>query len=242
MIAALATADPPDARARTEVFFRSFCATAREGTPLLRRIAAAYGELGERVVADDDVRLFVTFLYQCARHFRPRIVVQTGTAAGTSSVALGLALRDNGSGTLLTIDPEPPEYFGVPEPVAIAREAVSRAGLDHVVRFVRGYSTIPLDAGRMTLPRAARWRLASLRGQPGVDMLVVDGDHTFLGCYLDLHYGHACLAPDGPRVIVCHDYCGIPEVKQAIKRWERTVRPRDMRLVPSPCGIRFLQV
>lgn len=210
--------------------------------PLFRRVAGAYGSDGSRMVADADVSVFLTILYRMTRYFRPRLVVQTGTATGASTVAMGLGLRDNGTGRLITIDPEPPSYFGVHNPVAVARAAVARMELDDVVEFDRGYSTIPLDVGRMTLPEAPRWRLPAARGAAGADLVVIDGDHTPLGAHLDLIYGTRVLAEDGPRLIVCHDYRSIDAVRAAFDAWAELVRPRFVHVVPSPCGIAIAQM
>jgi hypothetical protein len=228
--------------AAADLVFGSFRASRGRHWPLLRRMRALYAELSPSAITDDDLCAFLSFLYICVRVLRPRVIVQTGTAAGTSAIAMGLALRANGLGTLYTIDPEPPEYFGVRNPVAIARRLVHAAGLEGVVRFVRGYSTLPLDAGRMSLPRAPLWRLSAIYRRQRADLLVLDGDHTFLGVYLDLLYGAAGLAPDGPRAVVCHDYLGIPEVRRAVARWRRATPTRQDRLVPSVCGIKFFQL
>jgi predicted O-methyltransferase YrrM len=210
--------------------------------PLFRRVADAYGEKGRRVLADTDVSIFLTVLYRMVRYFCPRRVVQTGTATGASAVAIGFGLRDNGVGHLVTIDPEPPSYFGVQNPVAVARAAVTRARLDDVVQFDRGYSTIPLDGRRMTLPDAPRWRLPASRGPSGADLVVIDGDHTPVGAHLDLVYGTRVLAADGPGLIVCHDYRSIAAVRTAFDVWAEHVRPRFIHVIPSPCGIAIAQM
>lgn len=235
-----ATQGTPSAAA--DLVVGSFRTSRGRHWPLLRRMRAIYSPVSSSAIVDDDLCQFLSFLYICVRVLRPRVIVQTGTAAGTSAIAMGLALRANGSGQLYTIDPEPPEYFGVRDPVAIARQLVRAAGLDDRVQFVRGYSTLPLDGGRMALPRAPLWRLSSLYRRLRADLLVLDGDHTFLGCYLDLIYGTAGLAPDGPRAVVCHDYLSIPEVRRAVSRWRLANPTRQDRLVPSVCGIKFFQL
>jgi len=210
--------------------------------PLFRRVANAYGEDGSRVVSNRDVPIFLNILYRVVRYFRPRLVVQTGTATGASSIAIGLGLLDNRSGGLITIDPEPPSYFGVAQPVDIARAAVARAGLSRVVRFDRGYSTVALDIGRMQLPSGPSWRLPAVMASAPADLVVVDGDHTPLGAHLDLAYGGRALAPDGPSLIVCHDYRSIRAVRAAFDAWTDLAHPRFVHIVESPCGIAIAQV
>jgi hypothetical protein len=209
---------------------------------MLERVKAIYEPVAPLRFDDDDLKAFLGIVYLAARFWRPRAVIQTGTFVGTSAVAIALALRENGRGRVYTIDPEPREYFGVRRPVVLAREVISRAGIDREVELVRGYSTVPLDRGRMRLPFAPRWRLAALAGVTSWDMLVVDGDHTFEGCRLDLEHGAAQLAVDGPRVVVVHDYLGIHEVRAAVRAWKETKQGVSKRVVPSRCGIALLQV
>jgi predicted O-methyltransferase YrrM len=210
--------------------------------PLFRRVASAYGRAGHRVVSNRDVSIFLAVLYRAVRYFRPRRVVQTGTATGASAVAIGLGLLDNQAGRLVTIDPEPPAYFGVERPVDVARAAVARAGLSEIVHFEQGYSTLALDAGRMQLPPAASWRLPAVTAAAPADVIVVDGDHTPLGAHLDLTYGSRGLAADGPGLIVCHDYRSIGAVRDAFHAWVDLVHPRFVHVVDSPCGIAIAQV
>jgi hypothetical protein len=129
----------------------------------------------------------------------------------------------------------------VRRPVNIARWAVRRAGLAEQVHLVPGYSTLPGDAGRMELPPAPRWRLRALPCPGGWDLLVVDGDHTFQGCYLDLVHGAAGLAPGGPRVVVVHDYLGISDVRRAVRSWRGRRRGAEFHVVPSRCGTALIR-
>jgi hypothetical protein len=172
---------------------------------MLERLKAIYEPVAPLRFDDDDLRAFVGTVYLAARFWRPRTVVQTGTFVGTSAVAIALALRETGGGRVYTIDPEPREYFGIRRPVALARAVVSRARLEREVELVRGYSTLPLDHGRMRLPFAPRWRLSALAAVTSCDLLVVAGDHPFAGCRLDLEHGTALLAAGGPRVVVVHE-------------------------------------
>ncbi|HEX2095314.1 MAG TPA: class I SAM-dependent methyltransferase [Longimicrobiaceae bacterium] len=211
------------------------------GPALAARVGKAFGVDPEAVSADPDTGVFLHTLYAAVRTLKPQVVVQTGTWVGFSTVAIALGLEDNGSGVLHTIDPEPALYFGVRDPVSKARGAVSAAGLAGRVRFVAGYSTIPGDGDRMDLPERPNWRLRHLaRAENGFDLLVIDGDHTFNGCLLDLVVGAAGLAPDGPRLVVVHDYSGIPAVRRAVKVWCASRADVRLRVVPCRCGIALL--
>ena len=225
-----------------QLLFRSFRASSRQHWRVLREVSAIYERAFPCDLTDEDLRDFLGFLYLAVRTLRPRVIVQTGTAIGTSTVAMALGLRDNGSGRIWTIDPEPDEYFGIKEPVAAARKAVADARLAANVTFVHGYSTVPLDSSRMRLPDAPTWQLTRVPPYGSIDLLVVDGDHTFLGCYLDLTFGSAGLSSRGPRALVCHDYMGIAHVHRAVRLWSETHQVRFERTIPSRCGIKFFQL
>jgi len=151
-------------------------------------------------------------------------------------------MRANRKGALFTIDPEPREYFGVANPVSIARQAVSSGRLDAHVQFVRGYSTVPGDRQRMQLPHAPWWRLTNLPTGALWNMFVVDGDHTYVGCSADLCYGGLRVKREGRGLVIVHDYIGIPDVRRAVREWRRTAVPLQSLVVPSPCGIALIQV
>ena len=73
-------------------------------------------------------------------------------------------------------------------------------------------------------------------------MLVVDGDHTLLGCFNDLYYGAAGFELTGPRRIVVHDYLGIPDVKKAVRKCKSFLGSFEIKIVPSPCGIALIRI
>jgi predicted O-methyltransferase YrrM len=224
-----------------DLFVRCFRANRRMEARVVDQLSKRGALRHGGSVEDVDLRVFLAFLYHLVRHYQPLTVVQVGTFVGASAAAIALGLRDNRRGRLFTIDPEPREYFFVQHPVSIARRVLHEAGLARYVRFVRGYSTVPGDHGRMRLPRRPLWRL--IRAVPATyDILVVDGDHTFAGCYCDLLYGALRLAASGPRLIVVHDYLGIADVRRAVRLWRRTHLPSALRVVPSPCGIAILKV
>jgi hypothetical protein len=221
-----------------DLFLRAYRSRRRDA-PLLARVRAIFAQVSPLRLEDDDLESFLSLLYRAVRWYRPRTVVQTGTFVGASALAIAMGLEDNGEGELYTIDPEPPEYFAIREPVEIARRALVVSGLDSRVRLVRGYSTLALDSERMRLPVVPLWRLGAV---PPADVLVVDGDHTFDGCLLDLIHGADRLAEDGPHLIVVHDYLGIPEVRGAVRAWLRDRRPKELKIVPTPCGVALIRV
>lgn len=209
---------------------------------LMRRLERAYAKVWPCTLDDDEIKSFLGTLYLATCYFKPRAVVQTGTFVGSSSLSIAFALKRNDFGRLYTIDPEPPEYFGVSEPVSIARRVVKDARLGEQVLFLKGYSTLPLDATRIKLAPRPRWQLQKISRMLSYDMMVIDGDHTFLGCYLDLVYGAPGLNQQGPRVIIIHDYLGIPDVQKAVNKWREQSAPLAMKVVPSSCGIALMQL
>jgi hypothetical protein len=191
---------------------------------------------------DPDLQLFLSVLYQLIRFYKPENVVQTGTFTGTSSLAIAKSFTDNNKGMLFTIDPEPFSYFGVSNPVDIAREVVGRAQMQDRISFIKGYSTIANDKERMYLVPGEYWRLKEIAGKVEYDILVIDGDHTFLGCFYDLYYGAAGLSANGPRLIVVHDYLGIPSVKKAVRLYKSFFPLSEIKIIPSPCGIALIRL
>lgn len=209
---------------------------------MLATVQKLYSKVWDCSLDDEDVRLFLGVLYLATFYFKPRLTLQTGTFVGSSSLAMGLAMKKNRLGRLYTIDPEPPEYFGVLNPVSIARRVVRDGQLEEQVCFLRGYSTIPLDSGRIKLIKRPNWQLPKIAGMTSFDMLVIDGDHTFMGCYMDLVYGSSGLDKNGPRLIIIHDYLGIPEVQKAVNKWRAETSSAQMRVIPCSCGIALVQL
>lgn len=223
-------------------FVDFFHLTQSSASGMLERVQELYSKVWPCSIDNDDVQLFLGILYLATSFFKPRFTLQTGTFVGSSSLAIGIAMKQNGWGRLYTIDPEPPHYFGVAEPVAIAKRVIRDAQLEDQVCFLKGYSTIPLDSTRLKLVKRPRWQLSKIARMSSFDMLVIDGDHTFLGCYLDLVHGSSGLDKNGPRLIIIHDYLGIPEVQQAVNKWRRQTGSVTMRVIPSACGIALVQL
>jgi predicted O-methyltransferase YrrM len=90
------------------------------------------------------------FLYQLVRIKRPAVVVEFGTSFGLSSIHLAAALRDNGTGRLITCEIEPGK-------VRQAAANIAAAGLADLVEIREG------DA------------FATLADVRGIDMVSLDG-------------------------------------------------------------------
>ena len=71
-------------------------------------------------------------LYTFVISLRPRRVLEVGTHMGSAAVVIGSALKINGYGTLLTLEPQP-HYQ------EIARKNIECAGLTNLVTIVQSY-------------------------------------------------------------------------------------------------------
>ncbi len=223
--------------------FQEYCSSLDDPSEkLLAEIYSLYEGKWPISLKDPDLRTLLTTIYRATSYFRPRNVLQTGTFLGTSSVAVAIGLEETSKGMLYTIDPEPPEYFRVDNPVDAARNVIGSSRLAPYVKFIRGYSTIPLDATRIDLIPAPHWQLQAAGAEAEFDLYIIDGDHTHWGCFLDLMYGVTLMAKDGPGIILVHDYLGIPDVRNAVDEFRRHYPKTMMRVVPSPSGIAIIQL
>lgn len=102
-------------------------------------------------------------LYLLARVSRARTIVEFGTSFGISTLHLAAALRDNGSGRLITSEFEPSK-------VARARHNLRAGGLDDLVEFREGDALQTLGTD---LPET-------------IDLLLLDGAKALYPEILDL--------------------------------------------------------
>lgn len=153
-------------------------------------------------------------LYELARDVDGSgTVVEIGTMAGGSAVALALGARDSGRSSVYTIDITPrPEV----------REHLEQHGVADLV------TVINMDSKDV----ANNW--GSLTGgNTGIRLLWIDGDHTYEGVWRDILHWRDHLEPGG--VICFHDYSErFPGVIRAV--YEHVVSSRgfhDFKLVDS---------
>ncbi|WP_114393963.1 O-methyltransferase [Oleisolibacter albus] len=161
----MSTLHMPRFRALLERLYAA--AAARDGAIMPAIIADAR----QRGITDDAVlapaldKAFLAvapevgrLLYQLVRLRRPTLVVEFGTSFGLAALHIAAALRDNGSGWLISGEMEPGK-------VAAARRHLAEAGLEHLVEVRQG------DARE------------TLAGIDGIDLLWLDGWKTL---YLSL--------------------------------------------------------
>lgn len=128
-------------------------------------------------------------LYGLVRSMKPAVCVEVGSARGKSACFIGLALLRNAKGRLYAIDPHGGTDWNDTQSTdtfALITENVRRAGVADRVEIVRKVSA---DA-RADIP------------QP-IDMLFIDGDHSYEGVKADWDLFSPLVSPFG--VVVFHD-------------------------------------
>lgn len=128
-------------------------------------------------------------LYGLARSLKPKVAVEIGSARGKSACFVGMALKENGSGKLFAIDPHARTNWNDENSVdtlQVMRENIHRLKLEKQVEILRDVSS----------SAARRWMLP-------IDMLFIDGDHSYEGVKQDWEL----FAPFVTRfgVVVFHD-------------------------------------
>lgn len=128
-------------------------------------------------------------LYALTRSMKPAICVEIGSARGKSACYIGMALKENGLGKLYAIDPHSPTHWNDPGSVdsfSIFCANIAALGLKEQVTIVRSTSE---DASRS-------WHYP-------IDLLFVDGDHTYEGVKRDWELFSPHVRPFG--FVVFHD-------------------------------------
>jgi predicted O-methyltransferase YrrM len=125
------------------------------------------------------------FLYWLTRYMKPRVVLETGVAAGWSSRAFLLALKENGGGALYSSDLP---YFRLPNPERFVGVLVEPE--------LRRDWTLLLEGDEVNLPRL----LATV---PEVDVLHYDSDKMRSGRKFAVGMVREKLSPNG--IIVMDD-------------------------------------
>lgn len=128
-------------------------------------------------------------LYGLARSIKPKVCVEIGSARGKSACFVGLALRRNGGGKLYAIDPHSPTDWNDKDSVdsyTIITENLRKSGAVDFVEIVR-----------KTSDEAAKgWKHK-------IDLIFIDGDHTYEGVKRDWELFLPHLNEFG--VVVFHD-------------------------------------
>jgi predicted O-methyltransferase YrrM len=151
-------------------------------------------------------------LYGIARSLKPAIAVEIGSARGKSACFIGIALKENACGRLYAIDPHTRTDWNDSNSVDtynIMRDHLEKLGLKDVVTTVRKHSS----------------EVSSGVPSP-IDLLFIDGDHSYEGVKADWAMFKPRMSPTG--LVVFHDTI-----------WERMTN--DKRYRPDIGVPRFIE-
>lgn len=149
-----------------------------------------YPEFESRVDWQSGLRDSHYVLYAMTRAIKPNIVVEIGSARGKSTCTLALACRENGMGKVFAIDPHTPNDW---TDVGITGDSYD---------FLKG---------RLEHYRLQEWceiiRSTSLGASQNwtkpIDMLFIDGDHTYEGVKSDFESFKPWLGENS--IVMFHD-------------------------------------
>jgi predicted O-methyltransferase YrrM len=145
--------------------------------------------------ADESAELYLPIsarggqlLYNLVRAIRPATVVEFGTSFGISTLYLGAAVRDNGTGRVISTELSASK-------VAAARQTFAETGLDDVITVLTGdaLETLGRLEGPVDFALLDGWknlclpvlRLLEPRLAPGTLVVADDVELSDLGPYLD---------------------------------------------------------
>jgi len=110
-------------------------------------------------------------LYGLTRSLKPKVCVEIGSARGKSTCFIGLALKHNGNGKLYAIDAHDKTKwndFNSVDTFDIINQNLQMVGVKEYVEIVRSFSNE-----------------AEIDWSKPIDMLFIDGDHSYNGVKAD---------------------------------------------------------
>ena len=139
----------------------------------------------KRMLASD-----LDILDRTARSTKPKTIVEIGSMDGTSSMCLGMVVRDFG-GQLYCIEPRPTSRW---------RRNIQELFLEDSVTFIKA---------------ASPWVNTQCIPKP-IDYLLIDGDHRTRWALVDYHFWCPMVRPGG--MIAFHDYNAKKDVGNWVRR------------------------
>jgi predicted O-methyltransferase YrrM len=138
---------------------------------------------------------------------KPRLVVEIGMAYGVSTLAILSALKTNGDGRLISIDP----YIGWPTGHLVALHQVARAGLSSFHQHCHecSYESLP--------------KLLAERLQP--DLVYIDGNHNFDYVFTDFFFADKLIHAGG---VIAFNDSGWRPVYKVIRFLRKFRRYREL--------------
>jgi len=167
------------------------------------------------------------FYHALTRMIRPNLVVEIGCFIGFSTLHFAQALHEQGFGRMITIDAfdwEVDAGRGMENREVVARRYLTKSGLGHLVRMIRGYS-------------AEVYREIEEEIHDRIDLLYIDGDHSVEGVFSDFNLYYPQVRQGG--FVLLHDIypemCGEygPRVLLETLKRRRAV-PRKLELLELP--------
>ena len=134
------------------------------------------------------------FLYGFVSLIRPKRILEIGTHRGASTIAMAMALRDEGleDSRIISVDI-------IKSYLEIAAEQIERLGLSKYVELVHGNSSM-------------------VRNYPFFDVVFIDGNHSYEGCKRDFEN-----VKDKATYIILHDAVSTEDVAKLVKEISRTM-------------------
>jgi predicted O-methyltransferase YrrM len=154
-------------------------------SPLTNHWTRTLGRIDFRSGLGDSAWL----LYGITRSLKPKVAVEIGSARGKSACLIGMGLKENGIGRLYAIDPHTSTSWNDSESAdtyKLIQDNLQRLGLHESVTVIR-------DISKNAIPNVPT----------PIDLLFIDGDHSYEGVKADWETFTPRMSPFG--LVVFHD-------------------------------------